>query len=221
MACEWDHGAGAAGVGAVPALTGSVLGEVWGSDLGGVWGEPRLLVLKSRQILRKSGQCGQVDCVAARHCGAMDHSEPSCDGPHGDGPDCGGLSHWGLDHSSPGGLFPKEAMGAGGHLLWAVLLDVPMFVQSVPCAAGTYRGSHSSAPCLGWWQRCWGPLSPTKHSEDFVPMLASLPIALGMYRSHGRRMRTEGPSYARSTKSFSWLQAYSPQQRHPGYAFRA
>lgn len=52
-------------------------------------------------------------------------------------------------------------------------------------------------------------------------MPASLPVALGMGRSQGRRMGTEGHSNARSTKSFSWLQAYGPQQRDPGYAFRA
>lgn len=62
-------------------------------------------------------------------------------------------------------------------------------------------------------------MSPTKHSGDFVPMLASLPIALGMGRSHGRRMRTEAPSRVHSTKTFSWLS--EPQQRDPGYAFWA
>ena len=39
---------------------------------------------------------------------------------------------------------PRKPWGAGGHLLWAMLLDVPMFVQPVPCAAGTYKGSHTA-----------------------------------------------------------------------------
>lgn len=39
---------------------------------------------------------------------------------------------------------PRKPWGAGGHLLWATLLDVPVFVQSVPCTAGTYKGSRTA-----------------------------------------------------------------------------
>lgn len=40
--------------------------------------------------------------------------------------------------------FLRKPRGAGGHLLWAVLLGVLMLGQSVPCVAGTYKGSHTA-----------------------------------------------------------------------------